>query len=357
MNDIQTSFQYTIHMQDPIASFDALLAARNYSKLVLLGDSNSLEHCLPLLNLHSNYSSKADIIEIDPGEENKNIDICIGVWSMMQDFEMDRHSLLIIVGGGVVCDMGAFAASTYKRGIDFVLIPTSLLAMVDACYVGKTGLDLQHSKNQIGTFAQPTGIFILPEFLSTLPAEHFKAGMAEMLKHGLIADQLHLRDIICHVENGLPEMDELIGKSLKIKKLIVEQDPKEKGLRKVLNFGHSIGHAIESYYLREGKEILHGNAVATGMLVEAYLSQQHCGLKDEQYQYIISCILKVLEPARLRAEMVLGLLEEMKTDKKNMQGSIRFSLLKEIAEPVYDIALTEEQINDALIHCIHYFND
>lgn len=357
MSNIKTSFGYTIYFEDAIAAIDQFIASQSYSKIVILGDSNTLEHCLPYLNLSSTQTSKADVIEIDPGEENKNIDICIGVWSMMQDFEMDRHSLLINLGGGVITDFGGFAASTYMRGIDFIHIPTSLMGMVDASIGGKTALDMQHFKNKIGSFAHPQAIFIIPELLGTLPDAELRSGFAEMIKHGLVADNFHLRDVVCHLADGLPELPQLIKDSLKIKLKIVQEDPLEKGLRKTLNFGHTVGHAIESYYLSIGKEVLHGNAIAAGMLVEAYLSEQHCGLAHEQYQYITKIVSEHLEPAKINADMVLDLIGFMKGDKKNRSGNISFSLLSEIAAPKLDVVLTEAQINEALIHCIHFFND
>lgn len=357
MNNIKSDFGYTIYTDDAISALDEWLAAQQYSKVAILGDTHTLEHCLPLLNLHSKFTSTYDIIEIDPGEDNKNIDICIGVWSMMQEFGLDRNSLLINLGGGVITDLGGFAASTYMRGIDFIHIPTTLLAMVDASVGGKTGLDLQHYKNHLGTFAHPKAIFVMPEFLSTLHELEIKSGFAEIIKHGLIADHLHLRDALCYLENGLPGVDVLISQSIKIKLGIVEKDPTEKNIRKALNFGHTVGHAIESYYLQKGKLILHGSAVACGMMVEAFLSVMKCSLPEEDLKYLLEIIPKHLEPARLNSDMILDVIEFMKKDKKNVSEEIKFSLINKIAEPSINVVCTEEEISEALLKCIHYFNE
>ncbi len=357
MNNIKSSLGYTIYFEDPIASLDQWLSSQQYSKVAILGDTHTLEECLPYLNLYSSHTSAYDLIEIDPGEDNKNIDICIGIWSMMQEFGLDRKSLLINLGGGVITDIGGFAASTYMRGIDFIHIPTTLLAMVDASIGGKTGIDLQHYKNHLGTFNHPKGIFIIPEFLGSLHELEIKSGFSEMIKHGLIADHLHLRDALSYLENGLPGIDQLIPQSVKIKLSIVEQDPYEQNIRKALNFGHTIGHAIESYYLSKGKLIMHGSAIACGMMVEAFLSKELCGLKEEDVKYILEIIPKHLEPAKLNQDMILDLIDFMKKDKKNEFAEIKFSLLSAIAEPSVNISCSEDQISSALLTCIHYFND
>lgn len=357
MNDIKSSLGYTIYLENPIASLDQWLSEQSYTKVAILGDTHTLEECLPYLNLYSSHTPTYDLIEIDPGEDNKNIDICIGVWSMMQEFGLDRKSLLINLGGGVITDMGGFAASTYMRGIDFINIPTTLLAMVDASIGGKTGLDLSNYKNHLGTFNHPKGIFIIPEFLSSLHELEIKSGFAEIVKHGLIADHLHLRDTLSYLEDGLPGVDTLIPQSVKIKLNIVEQDPTEQGIRKALNFGHTVGHAIETYYLNKGKLIMHGSAIAYGMMVEAFLSNDYHHLKIEDLKYILEIIPKHLEPAKVTDDMILDLIDYMKKDKKNESSEIKFTLLSAIGEPSINIACSEEQISNALVKCIHYFNE
>ncbi len=357
MNNLYTKAGYTIYFDEVIASFDAFVEKGNYSKVVILGDGNTLQHCLPILNLQSNVSPHCDIIEIDPGEENKNIDICIGIWSMMQDFNMNRKSLLVNLGGGMIGDMGGFAASTYMRGIDFVQFPTSLLAMVDASIGGKTGIDFQHYKNHLGTFSNPSAVFILSEFLATLHVSEMRSGYAEMVKHGIIADHMHLKDLNCFLELGLPGIPELIQQSVEIKKNIVELDPFEKNERRALNFGHTIAHAIESYYLSIGKEVMHGSAVAYGLIVESYMSMKYGILSESEYAYILDSVMKHLEPAKVTADMIIDMVSFMKKDKKNTSDKVLFSLINSIAEPNLGVECTEEQITNSLLHCIHYFND
>ncbi len=357
MKSLQSKFGYTIHFEETIQALDQFLDEQQYQKVAILGDTNTLEKCLPYLNLYSKHTPKFDLIEIDPGEENKNIDICIGIWSMMQDFNLNRKSLLINLGGGVVTDMGAFAASTYMRGIDFIHIPTTLLAMVDASIGGKTGIDLQHFKNHIGTFAQPKGIFIITELLSSLDEHELRSGFAEVLKHGIIADHLHLRDAVCHLENGLPEIDELIYQSAQIKLKIVEQDPFEKNIRKSLNFGHTIGHAIESYWLSREKWILHGHAIAAGMILETKLSVLKTELSNEQADYIIESIRKNIEPAKVNADMIIDLITYMQKDKKNDFAEINFALIEEISKPAINVKVTEEEISQLILDNLSYFNE
>src|SRR5690606_32174448 len=207
------------------------------------------------------------------GEENKNIDFCIGIWKMLLDFGAERNSLLINLGGGVVTDMGGFAASTYKRGIDFVQIPTTLLSQVDASIGGKTGIDLDTVKNIIGTFTQPEAVYINVDFLNTLDKRQLVSGFAEMIKHDFIFDASYFEDLK-GFSFDRPDED-LIYRSVGIKNEVVKQDPKESGLRKILNFGHTIGHAVETYSIdNDDNPLLHGEAIAVGMICEAYLS--HC---------------------------------------------------------------------------------
>lgn len=357
MKNLQSKFGYTIFFEQPIQALDEFLDEKKYQKVAILGDSNTLEKCLPYLNLYSRHTSKFDLIEIDPGEENKNIDICIGIWSMMQDFHLNRKSLLINLGGGVITDMGAFAASTFMRGIDFIHIPTSLLAMVDASVGGKTGIDLQHYKNHVGTFSHPKAIFVIPELLSSLDEHELRSGFAEVLKHGIIADHLHLRDAVCHLENGLPEIDDLIQQSIQIKLKITEQDPFENNERKALNFGHTIGHAIESYWLSREKWILHGHAVAAGMILETKLSVLKSGLSYEQADYIIESIRKNIEPAKVNADMIVDLITFMQKDKKNDSSEINFSLISEIASPALNVKVSEEEISQLILDNLGYFNE
>ncbi len=332
---------------------DRFIHAHSYSRLVILADTHTSEKCIPLLK--ETAISNADIIEIDAGEENKNIDICIGIWSMMNDFEIDRHSLLINLGGGMIMDIGGFAASVYKRGIDFVHIPTSLLGMVDASIGGKTGIDMNQLKNQIGTFTQAKAVFIDPVFLQTLPEREMQAGYAEMIKHALIADAGYFRQIKKNLFSTHPDiLLSLIEQSIGIKNKIVSQDPYEQGLRKLLNFGHTIGHAIESYSLANDEFPLnHGEAIAIGMCCEARLSFTKNSLAEKEMNEIIDLIYRHYPSYQIEESEFDIFIQFMKNDKKNKSGQICFSLLKHIGAAGYNCVCNEEELTEAL----RYYNN
>ena len=233
-------------------------------------------------------------MEIPEGEEHNTIDICTGVWEALSEYNAVRKSLMIILGGGVVTDLGGFVASTYMRGIDYINVPTSLLAMVDASVGGKTGVDLGSLKNQIGVISEGSMVLIDTSFLDTLPQNHMISGYAEMIKHGLITDKNYW-DTLTQLEKlDISDLDQLIYDSVVIKNNIVSEDPTEKGLRKILNFGHTLGHAIESYFLQNADKspLLHGEAIAIGMILESYISHKQLGLSNEDLTEISSGILK-----------------------------------------------------------------
>src|SRR6201996_7947995 len=279
------SDSYTIYFDDSLAELAEFVKRGNYSRVFILTDDNTGEHCLPLVQKHFEGSDNYDLIEVASGEENKNIDFCTGIWKMLIDFGADRKALMINLGGGVVSDLGGFAASTFKRGIDFVHVPTTLLSQVDASVGGKTGIDIDSIKNIIGTFTQPKAVFIEYSFIETLPARQILSGLAEMLKHGLIADAAYW-EMLKNSDLKKPGAD-LIYLSIAIKNRVVIEDPHEKGIRKSLNFGHTIGHAIETYSLLNDKDPLsHGEAIAIGMICEAYLAHQKVGLSADELKDI-----------------------------------------------------------------------
>ncbi|MGZ5196974.1 MAG: 3-dehydroquinate synthase, partial [Kaistella sp.] len=242
------------------------------SKIIVLVDENTHEYCLPVLLGNLETEIPFEIIEIEAGEDLKTIEIATQLWEILSDFEADRKALMINLGGGVITDMGGFVASTYKRGIRFINLPTTLLGMCDASIGGKTGIDHNFLKNIIGTFAVPEQIFVFPEYLKTLPFPELRSGFAEMLKHGLIADEKHWNDLISIQELSAENIFPFIETSMKIKQNIVEQDFREQHLRKTLNFGHTVGHALESLFLQQAKPIPHGEAVVLGMIIETRLS-------------------------------------------------------------------------------------
>ncbi len=347
---------YSVFFDNTLHEVKSFIDNSNYSKIFILTDRNTGEHCLPVLHQHVPETLNYDIIEVDPGEENKNIDFCIGVWNMLLDFGADRNSLLINLGGGVVTDMGGFAASTFKRGIDFVQIPTTLLSQVDASVGGKTGIDLGAVKNIIGTFTQPKAVFISPEFLNTLDSRQLVSGFAEILKHGLIFDKKFFLELQTISPENLAVED--IYHSVKIKNKVVTADPQEKGLRKILNYGHTVGHAIESYSLtNDPNPLLHGEAIAVGMICEAYLSYKINGLSLDDLNHIVQVIRAKFPDYRFEKSIYPHVLEYMQNDKKNVGGKIGFALLSEIGKCDYNIYPSEENITDSLNFYYNLLND
>lgn len=329
------SLGYTVFFEEKLDSLQGFILERDYSHILILVDRNTNDHCLPVLQEAIAGIVDYDIIEVDPGEENKNIDFCIGVWKTMLDFGADRKALMINLGGGVVTDMGGFAASTYKRGIDFIQIPTTLLSQVDASVGGKTGIDLDNVKNIIGTFTQPQAVFISNKFLETLDHRQLLSGYAEIVKHGLIQDKsLYRRCKTVDLDN-IPF--QLIHDSVAIKNKVITQDPTEKGLRKILNFGHTIGHAIEGYSLaHDADPLLHGEAIAIGMICEAYISTKLTGLPEEELEEIVSYLTKTYPYYSFRVEIYDELIQLMQNDKKNEAKKIGFALLKAIGDCGYN---------------------
>lgn len=342
------SIGYQVFFENNLESLEAFISSRNYSQILVLVDRNTNDHCLPILQSALSEITDYDIIEVDPGEENKNIDFCIGVWKTMLDFEADRKALMINLGGGVVTDMGGFAASIYKRGIDFIQIPTTLLSQVDASVGGKTGIDLDNVKNIIGTFTQPQAVFISGAFLSTLDERQMCSGFAEVIKHGLIYD----RDLFLKTQSiNLQEdnLDDIVFRSVEIKNEVITQDPTEQGLRKILNFGHTIGHAIEGYsMLHDDHPLLHGEAIAMGMICEAYIAHKVNGLSAEDLSEIVHAFDNRFERYHFSEEIYGELVSLMQNDKKNEAKKLGFALLSAIGKCDYNIFVTEELIKESL---------
>lgn len=334
MTPIQSD-NYTIYFND--ASFvylENLLKIETYSKIFVLVDENTNEHCLPYFLANLPTEIEIEIIEIEAGEENKNIYTCIDLWHTLIELDADRKSIMINLGGGVITDIGGFVASTYKRGIDFVNVPTTLLAMVDASVGGKTGVDLGSLKNQIGVINEPKSVIVISKFLETLPTNQMRSGLAEMLKHGLIYDKTYW-DKLKHLNNlNTDDLDVLIKQSIEIKNKIVSQDLKENGIRKALNFGHTLGHAIESYFLEseDKNQLLHGEAIAIGMILESYLSYKLELISKDSYAEIKYIITDVFEKIAFNDSDIQKILDLLIFDKKNEFGNIQFTLLNKIGE-------------------------
>jgi 3-dehydroquinate synthase len=339
----------TIHFETQLSPLMELIEQGNYSKVFVFTDANTSELCLPVFREMLDDYSEFDLIETDPGEENKNIDFCIGIWKTLLDFEADRKCLMINLGGGVITDMGGFIASTYKRGIHFLNIPTTLLAQVDASVGGKTGIDIDNVKNMIGTFSLPKAVFIETAFLKTLPERELLSGFAEIIKHGLIADQ----DYYLQIKNTdyKNPTAEIIFRSVEIKNDVVTKDPQEQNLRKILNFGHTIGHAVESYALSNNpKPLTHGEAIAIGMVCEAFLSHKNSHLSEAELEDISTYITGLYPAYTIVEESFDELLTLMQSDKKNEHGQVMFSLLERIGHCEFNAVVTSQDIKESLIY-------
>jgi len=346
MDTIQSD-NYQIFFEDSITELVNFIKQGNYSRSFVLTDENTSVHCLPLIKDQLDEMDNFDIIEINAGEESKNIDFCIGVWKMLIDFGADRKALMINLGGGVITDLGGFVASTYKRGIDFVQVPTTLLSQVDASVGGKTGVDLDSIKNIIGTFTQPKAVFMLHDFFKTLPERQILSGLAEMLKHGLICDIDYWNELKTS-DLSLPSA-ELVYRSVEIKNAVVLEDPHEKNIRKALNFGHTVGHAIETFsMLNDERPLTHGEAIAAGMMCEAWLSNKKAGLKDEALTEITEVLSRLYPKHPVKESNHPALLELMQKDKKNEKGQVNCTLLTRIGQFSIDNICTEAELCDSL---------
>ena len=329
--------------------FNQFLEEKKFTKIFVLVDSNTHLHCLPPFLQKLECDAPIEVLEIDAGEEHKTLETCSGLWEALSELGGDRKSLMVNLGGGVVTDLGGFVAAAFKRGISWVHFPTTLLAMVDAALGGKNGVNLGSLKNQIGVIKQPDMVVTDTSFLATLNAAEMRSGLAEMLKHGLIADEDYWNRLNALHNLDLNDLEGLIKESVIIKARVVEQDPLEKGLRKSLNFGHTLGHAIESYFLEQvdKQKLLHGEAVAAGMVLAAYLSSEVEDFPKQDRDKIRRNIINLygrIEFSKADQEKIIDLL---KFDKKNEGGKINFVLLRKIGEPIVDRQVSNSLIYDA----------
>lgn len=329
-------------------ALNEFLSEKNFTKLFFLTDENTHQHCLPLLLASLETDTPYEVIEIESGEESKSIGTAIQLWEILTEFRADRHSLLVNLGGGVITDLGGFAASVYKRGIPFIHIPTTLLAMCDAALGGKTGIDHWSVKNLVGTFALPKAVFLYPEFLKTLEFRELRSGFAEMLKHGLIADRCHWQELIEIETINSETLSPLIRRSMEIKNSIAAQDFQEKNIRKILNFGHTIGHAVESVFLAAGTPLAHGEAVAAGMMAEAKLAENLGLINTPEMDEVSENILKFFPVPDLSLCENSDLIRLMQNDKKNRDRRISFSLIDGIGSCRYDVTADDAQVEKAL---------
>ncbi|MBU2018134.1 MAG: 3-dehydroquinate synthase [Bacteroidetes bacterium] len=316
-------------------------------KVLLLVDENTHELCFPVLTNYLDGLSGIEIVELPSGEENKTLDYCLPVWETLTECQFSRNDVLVVLGGGVLCDMGGLIAGLYKRGMTCILIPTTLLSMVDASVGGKTGVDLGPFKNQLGIFREPAHIFIDPQFLQTLPSKELQNGLAEMLKHALIEGDLnYFTELLNHTD--LANLDTgMIEKSIRSKKEIVDSDPFEKGKRKLLNLGHTVAHAIEGHCLSL-YPIDHGLAVAHGLLIEANISKQMGKLNNDEYQFLSDSLSKIFEWRTFDSSSIEQMIELMKNDKKNSSSEPEFVLLETLKLVNWSVKVPLEIIKKAM---------
>jgi 3-dehydroquinate synthase len=338
--------QSSITVSKDFSPLSEYLHSSVHDAIYILVDENSSAACLPQLVENCEKLQQANIIEIESGEENKNIQTAMQLWEFLTNEKASRNSLWINVGGGVITDLGGFVASAYKRGISFINIPTTLLAQVDASVGGKTGVDFLGYKNQIGFFSLPELTYINPVFLNTLPKRQILSGFAEIIKHALIADKHYWNAITELTFSTFENWEKIINRSVEIKQSIVWADPLEKGQRKILNFGHTIGHALESWFLKSSTPILHGEAIAQGMIAEAYLSVKNNHLTEEEFYQIQQFIVSVY--GRCQKFDIVEVLELMQQDKKIINGQLQFSLLNTIGNADYNCQVSTEDVIESL---------
>lgn len=336
---------------DALKELDVQLSSTfsNKPNIFLLADKNTASHCIPVLLNTVPVLQQASQIVIEPGEANKTIQTCENIWSQLAVMGANRHSLLINVGGGVISDLGGFVASTFHRGMSYINIPTTLMAMIDASLGGKTGVDLASLKNLVGLFSHPEAVFVWPGFLKTLPHRYMLSGYAEILKHALIADQAFWRRLTKMPMSLITNWDDLIFHAASIKCKIVNADPLETGHRTLLNFGHTLGHAFETYSLRHNETPLsHGEAVAMGMICEAYISYRLIDFPHAQRDELVKNILLNFDHYEIPIAAIDELVEITIYDKKNRNGNILLTLLKETGKAIEsqkcDTALIRESL-------------
>ncbi|WP_439582168.1 3-dehydroquinate synthase [Dyadobacter bucti] len=329
-------------------SLPEFLSSKQYSKLVVVADNNTKRHCYPALKT---ILPKHKLISVPSGESFKILATCEKIWEAMTSEELDRHALVINIGGGVIGDMGGFCAAVYKRGIDFVQVPTTLLSQVDASVGGKLGIDFQGFKNHLGVFNIPKTVLIDPDFLTTLPEREIRSGFAEIVKHCLIADAEKWNEIR-QKDFEYQNWNDLIAHSVKIKQNVVEQDPTEKGLRKILNFGHTLGHAVETLFLgkTENQRLFHGEAIAVGMIMESYLSFERKMIDAQTLQDIEEFLFATYGKVEIKPEEIEQIIALTRQDKKNKGKEVRFSLLNGAGQCGYDIVVYASEMRKSIAY-------
>ncbi|MGF1556658.1 3-dehydroquinate synthase [Paucihalobacter sp.] len=355
MTSIQAD-NYSIHFNaEAYKHLNSYLNTVKFSKIFVIVDSNTHDYCLPKFLANVETEVTIEIIEIEAGEIHKNIETCVGVWEALAELDADRKALIINLGGGVVTDLGGFVACTYKRGISYLNVPTSLLAMVDASVGGKTGVDLGVLKNQVGVINSGEMVLIDTSFLQTLPDIQMLSGLAEMLKHGLIYSRNYWNKFNDWTLKNFDELDALIYESVQIKYDIVTEDPFENDRRKSLNFGHTLGHAVESFYLTNPskRELLHGEAIAAGIILECFISYKLAEFSKKDLDEVVSIITRLYQKVEINSNEYNPIIELLKHDKKNSYGNINFVLLENIGSPKLDCKVE----NNLIVEAFDFYNN
>ena len=327
----------------------AAISECGHDNLFILTDEKTAQACLPVIQRYRCLRN-ARHITVPQGDTNKNLQSLTTIWQYLSENGATRHSLLINLGGGMITDLGGFAAATFKRGIDIINIPTTLLAMVDASVGGKTGINFNGLKNEVGAFCDARYVLLSTTFLKTLDSENLRSGYAEMLKHGLISTTERWAELVNYnlAQPDLAQLQHMVGQSVAVKQDIVAQDPHEHGIRKALNLGHTIGHAFESYAMQQGRPILHGYAVAYGIICELYLSAVKTAFPTDRMRQTVNFIRENYGQMNITCDDYPALLDLMRHDKKNTAGTINFTLLSDIGDIRINQTATEEEIKEAL---------
>ncbi|MBN2664648.1 MAG: 3-dehydroquinate synthase [Bacteroidales bacterium] len=339
----------TIKFSDDISyDLSEILFKYNTDKIFVLVDENTFIHCHPLIK--TAFAKEPYVIQIPAGEKSKDIETVTFLWKFLTTHNADRKSVLINLGGGMITDLGGFVASTYKRGIDFINIPTTVLAMVDAAIGGKNGINLENYKNHIGTFNQPAALISSTEFLKTLPQKQILSGFAEVIKHSLLSNEKTWNNIknINPEKINFEQLNLILKESSKIKQNIVNDDPKETGIREALNFGHTVGHAIETFFNNKNIEILHGEAIAIGLIAELFISNKKFIFPFEKLFEITEYLATYFPSYKIDYNDYDELYNIMKHDKKNKNNKIIFTLLKNIGEVEINQTCSKEIFFEAL---------
>ncbi len=333
-------------------TFSAWLQQRRPSKILLLCDANTRRDCLSGFLAATGLPANTPVVEIPAGETYKHIQTCTSIWEQMLQAQLDRHALVINLGGGVIGDMGGFCAATWKRGVDFVQVPTTLLSMTDAAIGGKLGIDFQKVKNTIGVFQNPAAVFVDPIFLNTLPERELRSGFAEVIKHALIgAPELWemIRDFTPEQLSACPQETwlNMLSQSIAVKVRIVTEDPHEKGIRMLLNYGHTIGHALESYFLETENPLTHGEAIAIGMLTESWV--QHQRRAEQVPDAWIRLMLRIFPHRNIPLDIVPEIWQTMQQDKKNKAGKVRMTVPGNMELDMEVLEPSQEEVRDSLL--------